>query len=107
MVKIRIFSAARQLQAIHTVPEKPLQFFCFILAHELHSLTHSLTQAEKHTGGKDTFSIIHSALNFISFPLKSKHSRSLHRTDVQRAKVSACMSTLGAENTTRQWEFTH
>lgn len=70
MVDFRGISPARQPQAIHTVHGTPSKTHCsfsvFISAPSAHEF-HSLARSEQHTVGNDTYSIIHSALNFISF----------------------------------------
>lgn len=71
-------------------------------AHEFHSLTHS----EQHTVGKDTYSIIHWALNFISFPLSffkrtlctHPHSVPHRHTKCKSTHVYCCSS---------NWEVKH
>lgn len=94
MVDFRGISPARQPQAIHTVPDTMPETHCSFsvlisapFAHEFHSLTHS----EQHTVDNDTYSIIHSALNLISFSLFYKlHTLTPYHTDIQSAKVHAC-----------------
>lgn len=102
MVDFRGISPARQPQAIHTVPDTMPKTHCsfsvFIsapFAHEFHWLTHS----EQHTVDNDTYSIIHSALNLISFPLffflyktYTLHTPSLRTT--QTYKVQKCTHVL-------------
>lgn len=70
MVDFRGISPARQPQAIHTVHGTPSKTHCsfsvFISAPSAHEF-HSLARSEQHTVGNNTYSIIHSALNFISF----------------------------------------
>lgn len=82
MVDFRGISPARQPQAIHTVPDTMPKTNCsfsvFMSAPFAHEF-HSLKLAEQHTADNDTYSIIHSALNFISFPLFFfKHTHCTH-----------------------------
>lgn len=100
MVDFRGISPARQPQAIHTVPDTMPKtqsiFSVFIFspfAHEFYSLPHS----EQHTVGNDTYSIIHSALNFISFPplfFKHIHCRHSYSAPHKRYKAQKYMQVL-------------
>lgn len=96
MVEFRGISPARQPQAIHVVPDTmPKTHSSFL--REFHSLKHS----EEHTADNKTYSIFHSAFNFISFPpflnTLYAHTLTLYHTNIQSARVHARIVSLQTE----------
>lgn len=111
MVDFRGISPARQPQAIHTVPDTVPKTHCSLsvffisapFAHEFHSLEHS----EQHTADKDTYSIIHSALNFISFSLCFFKTYTLHTPSLRTTQTYKVQKRTHVLFPLSNWEVKH
>lgn len=82
MVEFRGISPGRQPQAIHAVPDTTPKTHCSF-SHEFHSLSRS----EEHTADNNTYSIIHTASSFISFPPRFFFLLNIHTAHTQPRSV--------------------